>query len=94
MTVVSLAERRQEDTPHVSGFAQCLTCKHEWTQVAPVGTVQVDCPECKGHKGIFKYIAWPADTEVWNCACGCNIFMATRQGVYCVHCGIIQNFPK
>ena len=49
-----------------TGEAFCMHCKHEWVAVAPVDTVELECPQCSTHKGVFKYKwAVPTSTSVW-----------------------------
>lgn len=37
--------------PHLVGKATCLACSHEWTAVAPIGTLWLTCPECTLERG-------------------------------------------
>jgi hypothetical protein len=52
--VVSLAKRREEQSPHGAGDVTCPACKHEWRDVAPVGTVFFTCPQCASHTARWK----------------------------------------
>lgn len=45
--VVSLAQHREENSPHGAGQCVCVKCKHEWTGVAPVGIAAFECPACR-----------------------------------------------
>lgn len=46
--VIELDEHR----PHYAGACSCLKCKHEWTGVAPIDTVTLECPACHGMSGV------------------------------------------
>lgn len=46
--VVDLDERR----PHYAGLCSCLTCKHEWTGVAPTMATVLECPSCRTMSGV------------------------------------------
>ena len=85
MSVVSLAQTREERTPHMSGAAACMVCHHSWVAVAPVGTHELECPKCHAAKG---YYVAPVvrDEEVFECNCGCQVFHISREvGQYCVN---------
>ncbi|WP_051261517.1 helix-turn-helix domain-containing protein [Desulfovibrio inopinatus] len=78
----------KEHSPHVSGEAICLSCKHEWVAVVPVGTTWLKCPNCGLLKGTGKY---PVVPEMhWLCTCGTPIFYITQKGAICPMCGTIQ----
>lgn len=86
MSVVSLAEKRVERAPHLSGAAKCLGCAHEWAAVAPVGATELECPQCRLMKGRFAYLV-SAD-ETWHCNCGNDLFRIRSDAVvYCPNCG-------
>lgn len=70
---------------HLSGEAFCVGCGHEWVAVAPVGTIELECPSCHVVKGLMKY-GCELDTA-WTCGCGCYVFMISPNGVICWHCG-------
>jgi hypothetical protein len=76
---------------HASGEAFCFKCRKEWVAVAPVGTVQLECPECHTMKGLFKF---PFNVEVGQlvreCNCGNQLFYLTPEGHLCANCGIYQ----
>ncbi len=78
-------QTRIERGAHLSGAAHCLQCKHEWTAVAPVGTVELECPACHTMKGLFRHACEP--TAAWTCGCGCYIFMISPKGIICWNCG-------
>ena len=42
-----------DNSPRLEGDAKCLTCGHEWPAVAAIGTVELECHECKTWKGVF-----------------------------------------
>jgi hypothetical protein len=85
--IVSLADARADRSPHLSGRAECIGCRHSWEAVAPLGTVQLECPACGLPKG-----AWACevvrDDQVWECNCGGQLFrIAKHCGPYCANCG-------
>lgn len=87
MTVVSLSEARKRRDPHMTGAAACMVCHHSWVGVAPVGTIELECPECHATKGYFINSVLRGD-ERWQCDCGCFVFHIARTiGPYCVNCG-------
>jgi len=81
---------RTERGPHLSGEAFCARCHHEWISVAPVGTVDIECPECHTMKGLFKHGCEP-QYEAWTCNCGCYMFMISPKGIICWNCGDYQS---
>ena len=91
MTVVAF-KRKEPDEPHLSGWAQCLDCKHRWMAVAPVGTRELDCPECGLNKGRFRNVCMPEkDAEIWVCQCGGDLFVVSKaNGYMCANCGLYQ----
>lgn len=86
MGVVIGLQRKEPEQPTLAGEARCLTCRHEWVAVAPVGTTWLECPECKCVKGVLKYKCL-RDAPLWTCACGNDLFHVTAEGVYCPNCG-------
>lgn len=86
MDVINLHEWREENSPHVSGAAQCMACHHSWTAVAPTGTVFLSCPNCGTDRGVFKF---PCERvgHHWTCECGFQEFRIMPEGVYCPSCG-------
>ncbi|KEZ78328.1 hypothetical protein [Salinisphaera hydrothermalis] len=88
--VVSLDEVRTERSPHVSGEALCMRCRHEWVAVTPVGHVaELECPGCGCHAGVMKATCTPADgVPIWVCKCGCDAFRAKVDGLLCISCGV------
>ena len=88
--IISLSEYKEENTPHITGPAKCLCCKHEWQAVAPVGTDFLECPECHTMKGVY-YSPVLYGSDVWTCHCGCDLFrIHPEKGVYCPMCGQLQ----
>lgn len=86
---IDLAAWKEENTPHLSGKALCLACRHEWAAVAPVGTVWLECPSCTLSRGRFVN-AVEREGAHWHCACGNDLFYATPDGFYCPNCGVWQ----
>jgi len=80
-----------EKQPHLSGEAICKACCHEWTAVAPIGTVELECPNCSTEKGLYRYGALPVDGVVWICNCGCDVFRVLDSGFICYSCGVRQS---
>lgn len=90
MTVIDLAQARADKTPHLSGAAVCLACKHEWVAVALVGTVWMECPACSLERGRYKGSV-NVGGDHWHCHCGNDLFHATPTGMYCPNCGEWQH---
>lgn len=74
--------------PHISGAAKCLSCAHEWEAVAPIGTVELECPGCQTWKGVFNGCTGPE--LVWECQCGNQHFYLCDDGPMCSRCGLTQ----
>ena len=91
MSVVEF-KRKEADEPHLSGLAQCISCKHRWQAVALVGTKELECPECGLNKGRFRNVCMPPqDEQIWVCDCGCELFVVSKKNGYmCVECGLYQ----
>lgn len=86
-------KRPVADEQHGAGQAFCIQCKHEWTAVAPTGTVDLECPKCHTHKGKWKFEFAPADgTMVRECNCGNQLFYLTPDGHMCANCGTYQSY--
>jgi hypothetical protein len=86
MTVISLAQAKRERTPHMTGGARCQACGHEWIAVAPVGTHELDCPDCHATKG-YMLASVMRGEQSWQCNCGCDVFRISPDvGPYCVNC--------
>jgi hypothetical protein len=88
--VIDLAAAREERTPHLSGAAVCLNCRHQWIAVAPVGVFQMECPSCHTEKGVWNRPV--GDDLVWMCNCGSYHFAITKTHALCLHCGTLQVF--
>lgn len=78
------------EQPHMQGRAICMGCSHSWQGVAPVGTTELECPECKTMKGRFIAACIPENVEVRECNCGNQLFYLTREGHMCANCGTYQ----
>lgn len=76
----------EERSPHLSGAAACMACHHSWVAVAPVGTYELECPECHAIKGYYiNPVVYGED--IWQCNCGCCVFhIHPKIGPYCVNC--------
>lgn len=81
----------QDDGKHLSGPARCIECRHEWEAVAPVGTYELQCPQCESMKGMY---IGPVDEdgEKWICHCGSDAFKVLRAEIICYRCGTDQRF--
>ena len=91
--VVDFAAHKLANSPHIKGEARCLVCKHEWQAVAPAGTYQLECPECKLHKGVFVALACSADDQaIWKCNCGGIYYEARPHGLLCIVCGLNHSY--
>lgn len=80
----------EPEKPHKTGKAVCLACGNEWVAVSPIGTVWLECPECKTVKGLEKFTC-VRETSHWECNCGNDLFHATPDGFYCPKCGAWAN---
>ena len=87
--VLSLAEAKEQRTPHMTGMARCVACGHEWQAVAPVGTHEFECPSCNATKGYMAHSVVRGETRV-VCDCGCDVFrIHPDHGPYCVNCATV-----
>lgn len=84
--VIDLAKIKEERSPHLSGNAVCIGCKNQWVAVAPVGTVDLECPNCSLPQGRFMQLVQDDDLH-WTCNCGNQFFHITQKRTYCVVCG-------
>ncbi len=81
--------KKEEAEPHAAGECICLTCKHEWVGVAAVGVIDLECPSCHTHKGVWKFAHHPGpDVEHYECKCGNRLFIITRDYHFCPNCGV------
>jgi hypothetical protein len=84
---------KDETEPHGSGEAFCIACSHTWQAVAPVGTVDLECPSCHCHKGKWKFEFYPSESQLVRvCDCGNQLFYLTPDGHLCANCGIYQGY--
>lgn len=91
----SVVEFRQREEPHMAGEALCIGCRHHWAAVAPIGTWQLECPECCSLKGIFRHPVGAAEGDAFfRCNCGCEALTAymreRRFHLKCMSCGVEQ----
>lgn len=89
--IIALDDYRPD--PHIGGECVCLACGHRWAGVAPVGTFELECPECGTKKGVWDAWCLKNDTPWWQCDCGCDLFRVHSGGFYCANCGAYQVFP-
>lgn len=83
--VIDINERRE--TQHVAGIIHCTHCKNEWTGVATVGIVTIECPKCSLYRGVFKGTPMPTDKMAVHCECGNPLFFITPDGeAQCCYC--------
>jgi hypothetical protein len=92
MTVISLAQRREELAPHMQGEALCTACGHTWHAVVPAGVIWMECPECHTMRGLCRYPLCRDASHVFQCPCGGEVWDITVDGneapvVTCVRCG-------
>lgn len=90
--VVSLADAKaaleaedEGDERHINGEAHCHSCGHTWEAVAPVGSVELQCPECNRMWGLFSTPISPGIH--WTCHCGEGLFYLRPEGAMCRACG-------
>lgn len=88
--IIDLAQAKEEREPHLSGRALCLNCKNQWVAVAPVGTLDLECPECTLPQGRFMHLVQYEDEPHWTCNCGNQFFHITQKRTYCINCGDTQ----
>lgn len=77
--------------PNMTGKVKCLSCRHEWIAVRPIGTVWHECPACTlsmgRTMGSIDYDEKDANM-VWNCSCGNDLFYLTEKTAECPVCGL------
>ena len=94
--VYDFEKERVSREPHMSGPATCLECGHEWQAVAPVGTYQMECPECGLFKGVYSGLCQggPEDTHYLMCSnCEYAVFNISPSGIWCCYCGSEVHIP-
>lgn len=90
--VIDFNKAKLEQEPHISGLVHCLSCKHEWTAVAPLGTVSFECPNCGLMRGTHTRLVGPEDGIIWTCGCGNHLFVITaKYNAVCIGCGNLQS---
>jgi hypothetical protein len=90
--IIDLNAERENRIPHSSGAAKCISCKHDWIAVVPLGTEWFECPNCGLMKGKFKYTHLRVGDKHWTCRCENDLFHITPSGTYCPNCGVWQKF--
>lgn len=91
MTVIEF--KKPDDKPHATGECVCLGCRHEWVGVWPVGTTELECPECQLMKGTAKGLCYPGENELIRvCDCGNEFFLIRPDGHMCPVCGTYQRY--
>jgi hypothetical protein len=92
--IVSLDAAREARSPHMTGRAVCLDCRHEWQAVAPTGIVWLVCPGCSLQRGRFLNHTEVESGTHWTCPCGCDLFYVTPTAFYCPNCGATQPMER
>lgn len=90
--IVAINHKVAQESRHLQGDAICAACKHEWVAVAPIGTVELECPNCHTWKGLFANPVAPFSEVVYECDCGGQIFFITPDGASCYVCGLEHTF--
>ena len=87
-TVISLADAKAAREPHVTGEAFCIGCNHTWRGVWPLGTTDLECPNCKRKTGRGTFEVSPQEgSHVYQCHCGNQLFHLLKDRVHCPSCG-------
>lgn len=91
--VIKMKSRRgKKMIPHLFGTAVCLACQNEWTAEAPLEIFELECPECRTMRGVWRYpISAPEDYATWTCTvnnCGCQhmTIETHKDGGYYIAC--------
>lgn len=85
--VVSITAKQ----PHISGEAVCINCRHGWMAVAPLGTDELECPECKTLRGTWLRLTFPT-VPVLTCACDNSFMLVLDTGnIMCARCLAIMS---
>ena len=87
--------KKHEPEPEIEyqgqGSAICFGCDATWQAVAPVGTIELECPQCSTMKGRWEFEFAPQKGEViLICDCGNEYFYMTGAGAMCPNCGILH----
>jgi len=92
--VVYLNNVKDGDGAHLTGDVICTNCKKVWTGVVPVGTHELECPDCHTMKGVFKHHLAPITNEIWRCNCGAELFFILKKKIQCCECGVIADIEE
>lgn len=94
MSVLEFKRRKPEEYEQTAcGEAFCIACDHRWAAVAPTGTIDLECPNCKSMKGHWAFAFSPDVGQlVRSCYCGNQLFLLTPDGHMCANCGIYQEY--
>lgn len=86
-------EAADEAVPTATGPAKCLACLHEWVFVIPSVQPALDlqCPACRLHRGKRMGLTIPGEDR-WVCNCGNDLFLVTKDRVFCPQCATFQLF--
>lgn len=87
--VIYINNVQEGDAQHMTGEVICTHCGNEWVGVVPVGTHELECPQCKTMKGVFKHHLAPITDTVWACNCGNKLFFISKGDIQCVECGVM-----
>lgn len=83
----------QKEQQHAYCEAICIECKHEWIEVSPLGTNELECPNCSTFKGRYKRAFNFAEGEfIRVCHCGNDMFYLSTSGHLCAKCGTFQEY--
>lgn len=88
--IIDFKTEKLNREPSISGKAFCIVCNHNWSAVAPTGTIWLECPECHSNKGLFKF-SCQRQTSHWTCGCKNDLFHISPEGIYCPNCGEFQD---
>ena len=89
MSDVIYINNAKAGTSHLSGTAICSACNKEWEAVAPVGAKELECPDCKTMKGLYKHHLAPISNTTWTCNCGNKLFFVLKGDIQCCECGVM-----
>ena len=86
---IDFAKAKAERSPHLACKARCVACKHEWQAVAPLGTLELECPSCGLTRGQWMY---PFNLDKGQMIFVCNTCDVTgsrswSHRAFCVGCG-------